>query len=454
MEKGVTPFYDGAVQSASCIGRLPTELLQHSLNLSVAEIRQGHEPWHVYARIAELRLVCTRWMAAIDSYPSLWTLLTNRLSPLLVSVVLQKSGTLPLDIDLSCMAHSETSPPLHYLNTAPRLAGRWRSLNIRWFLEDREDEGLQNFLHTPAPQLKALTIDTFSGVPSRINLFDNVAPNLDSITIRHAMPNWSSFVMRGLKRLLVATVMAKTRDFENIVQVLAASPNMRELQIRGWLPKRSDLLEKPRVAPKPVALDFLQSLTLRVVPSSWANVLLEVIRLPRHCSLDILLEIPLTQGPISEPLKHLRARIVGSPLMKVVLDVRERFLSIGLRCEGTDEVGEASVEFRNPTATAFHPSDALQLWQRSLAEISQEVQTSGVTVHITMSTGVFRNPDSFDVNHFLESALKLVDEHLPSVYKASIAGPNIQQIFEYMTSQTFPNLSDLEVLEADSISWE
>ncbi|KAG8914062.1 hypothetical protein FRC00_000910 [Tulasnella sp. 408] len=455
MEKRITFLTHDIAKPAPYLHRLPIELLQHLLCLAVAEIRQGHEPWHVYSRIAELRLVCTHWLAAIDSYPLFWTLLTNRLSPLLVSIVLQKSGTLPLHIDLSYIARSDTNPPFHYVNTVISLARRWSSLNIRWFSEEEEEgveEALRNVLLTPAPQLKELAFDGFSDVPGGVSLFDDVAPNLDSITTRHAVPNWSSFVMRGLRKLAVVTVVPKASDLENLVQVLAASPNMEELHIRGWIPRSGSIPENHRVKLEPIALDCLHSLTLRVFPSSWANALLEAIRFPHRCSMDIALELPSAQAPLSELLKHLKTRLAGSSLMGVVLDARERFLSIVLMCQGTDEVGEASVMFRYPTGMAFLTSDTLLLWQSSLAEITEAVQASGIPVHLVMSVSLSQTPNSID--HPMTTALKLADESLPSVHKASISGSNIQQFFQYITLPTFPNLSDLEVSEAETVSWE
>ncbi|KIO21179.1 hypothetical protein M407DRAFT_29172 [Tulasnella calospora MUT 4182] len=350
------------------------------------------------------------------------------------------------------MAYAGATPPFDYINLVIGLAGRWRSLNIRWFPEDEEDEALRNVLLTPAPQLKELVFDGFSDVPSRASLFDNVAPNLDSITTRGALPNLSSFVMRGLKELAVLTVVPRAGDFENLVQALSASPNMEELKVREWIPTSGSLPENLHVELKPIVLDFLHSLTLRVLPLPWANALLEAIQLPRHCSVNIFLEVPSAQAALSEPLKHLRTRLVGSPLMNVRLDVRERSLSVGLRCEGTDEVGEVSVMLRYRTRPAVHPSDALQLWQRSLAEITEAVQVSGIPVHIKMSDSFFQNTDSID--HPMTTALKLVDKLLPSVYKVTIAGTNIQQFLEYITFPTFLNLSDLEVLEVQTTLWE
>ncbi|KAG9047995.1 hypothetical protein FS837_001007 [Tulasnella sp. UAMH 9824] len=455
MENRITFLTHHIAEPAAYLHRLPTELLQHLLCLAVTEIRQGHEPWHVYSRIAELRLVCTHWLAAIDSYPLFWTLLTNRLSPLLVSIVLQKSGTLPLHIDLSYIARPDTNPPFHYMNTVISLARRWRSLNIRWYSEEEEEgveEALRNVLLTPAPQLKELVFDGFSDVPGGVSLFDNVAPNLDSITTRHAVPNWSSFAMRGLRKLVVVTVVPKASDFENLVQALAASPNMEELHIRGWIPRSGSLTENPRVNLEPIVLDFLHSLTLRVFPSSWANALLEAIHLPHHCSVDIVLELPSAQAPLSKLLKHLKTRLVGSSLMNVGLDARERFLSIDLMCEGTNEVGEVSVNLRSPTGIAFSTSDTLQLWQSSLAEITEAVHTSGIPAHLAISVSLSRTPNSID--HPMTTALKLADELLPSVYKASITGANIQQFFQYIMVPTFLNLSDLDLLKAETISWE
>lgn len=455
MENRIRFLTHDIAEPAPYLNRIPTELLQHLLCLTVAEIRQGHEPWHVYSRIAELRLVCTHWLAVIDSYPLFWTLLTNRLSPLLVTIVLQKSGTLPLHIDLSYIARPDANPPFHYINTVISLARRWRYLNIRWFSEEGEEgaeEALRNVLLTPAPQLKELVFDGFSDVPSGVSLFDNVAPNLDSITTRHAAPNWSSFVMRGLRKLAVATVVPKATDFENLVQVLAASPNMEELHMRGWIPRSGSLLENPRVKLEPIVLDSLHSLTLRVFPSSWANALLGAIRLPHHCSVDMVLEPPSAQTPLSELLKPLKTRLSGSSLMNVGLDAREWFLSIALVCEGTDEVGKVSVMFRYATGSAFPTFDTLQLWQSSLAAITEAVQASGIPVHLAMAVSLSQTPDSID--HPMTTSSKLADQLLPSVYKASISGTNIQEFLQYITLPTFPNLTDLVVSKAETVSWE
>ncbi|KAG8914063.1 hypothetical protein FRC00_000911 [Tulasnella sp. 408] len=341
MEQTKTLSPHGSTESAPSIHRLPTELLQHLLSLAVADIRQGSQPWRVYSRVTELKLVCTCWMTAIDSYPSFWTLLTNRLSPLVVPIVLQKSGRLPLDIDLVRTKHSSIATLFGYMNTVVNLADRWQLLNIEWFPDYEEDkEALLNLLLTPAPKLKELRFSGFSDTVNTANLFDGVAPNLDTITTAFTVPNWTSFVMKGLRKLAVGAVTVGRRDFESFAQALVASPNMEELQICEWMKGPGGLPEEYPIKLQPITFNFLRSFVL----------------------------------------------------------------------------------------------------------------TSGTRVRLIISTNLLHPPNS--PQDILTSALKLADELLPSVHRATLLGIELQRVMEYVTLSAFPNLAHLEVHGIQRASWE
>ncbi|KAG8952502.1 hypothetical protein FRC04_004562 [Tulasnella sp. 424] len=450
METPKTPLTQGAAEFVPHIHRLPIELFQHLLSLAVAEIRHGDQPWHgYYSRILELRLVCTRWLAVIDSHPSFWTLLTNRLSPSLVSIVLEKSGKLPLDVDL-CAGILWPEPPLHYMSIVTSLAKRWRSLNVLWYHPELK-EALRNLLLTPAPQLKAFSCDFYDDILEKTSLFDDMAPNLDSISLRYVVPNWNSLLMKGLRKLAVSEVFVDVRDFEGLVQVLVASPNMEELEVSGWKQTGRTLPGEPSFKLEPVVLDSLRLFTLRMFPSPWGHKLLEAIRIPQRCAVDIALQLdPSSQPPLSECMKQLQARLTGSSLLKVALEAYEDDSGAGYECRGTDGVGDTSISLRY-TETHLQPSEAFQLWLSSLAEITESVQTSGIPVHISIFSSIPLHPDSSDT---LTSTLRSVDELLPSVYKVSFSGWFIQQLLGYAASPSFPNLFDLEVRGVEAIPWK
>ncbi|KAG8952499.1 hypothetical protein FRC04_004559 [Tulasnella sp. 424] len=450
METTVTPHTQGAVEFAPHIHRFPVELLQHLLSLAVAEIRHGNRPWHVYSRIVELRLVSTRWLAAIDSHPSLWTLLTNRLSPSLVSIVLEKSGKLPLDVDL-CIQSFNTDPPLHYVDIVTSLAERWRSLDIVWH-HPEQDEALRNLLLTPAPRLKAVSIVSFDNdVFGTISLFDNMAPDLDSISTRLVLPNWNWFLMKGLRKLAVGEVFPDVRDFEGLVRVLIASPNMEKLEVRRWKVRDGTRPGEPSFKLEPIVLDSLHLFALHGFPLPWADKLLEAIRIPQRCAVDIELNLdPSSQPPLSKRMEQLQARIAGSSLLKVVFLTDEGISYAKYICHGTDGVGDTSISLQY-AERHLQPSGDFQLWLSSLAEITESVQTSGIPVHITIFSNIPPHPGSPDT---LTSTLKSVDELLPSLYKATFAGSAAGQLLSCTSSPSFPNLSDLEVRAVKVTPWK
>ncbi|KAG8976634.1 hypothetical protein FRC05_003473 [Tulasnella sp. 425] len=449
METSITPLTQDTAEFVPHIHQLPIELLQHLLILAVAEIRHGNQPWRVYSRIVELRLVSTRWLAAIDSHPSFWTLLTNRLKPLLVSTVLERSGTLPLDVDLVCLATFKTDPPLHYMDIVTSLAERWRSLNIVW-IHTEQDEALQNLLLTPAPQLKAVSFECFSDILRTINLFDNIAPDLDSVSTRFFLPNWTWFLMKGLRKLAVGIVKADVRDFEALVQVLVASPNMEELQVRGWRVRGGTVPGEPSFKLEPIVLDSLRLLSLCMLPSPWASKLLEAIRIPQRCAVEIFLDLPSPQASLSRHIKGLQARLTGSSSLKVALEADGSASRADYKCGGTDGVGDTSISFQYYAESAdLEVSGAFQLWLSSLAEITESVR---IPVHISISSDFLPHPGSPD--NLLTSTLKSVDELLPSVYKATFSGSASGQVLSYASSPSFPNLSELEVGGIQVAPWK
>ncbi|KAG8952500.1 hypothetical protein FRC04_004560 [Tulasnella sp. 424] len=452
METSITPLTQGAAGFVPHIHQLPIELFQHLLSLAVAEIRHGDQPWRVYSRIVELRLVCTRWLAVIDSHPSFWTLLTNRLSTSLISIVLEKNGTLPLDVDLFCTTSGNDSPPLHYMNIVTSLAERWRSLNILWHYHDGgQQEALRNLLLTPASQLKAFSFDSGSGILMTINLFDNMTPNLDSFSTRQAIPNWNWLLMKGLRKLAVSSVYVDVRDLEALIRVLIATPNMEELELSGRGQTGGTFPGEPSSKLEPVVLDSLRLFTLRMFPSPWDYMLLEAIRIPQRCAVDIALNLkPSPQFPLSIPMKQLQTRLTGSSLLKVVFVADEDGSSAEYKYYGADGVGDTSISLRYPEGD-YQLSRASQLWQSSLAEITESVQTSGIPVHISIFSNALPRIHSPDA---LTSTLKLVDELLPSVYKATFCGWYIRLFLSYASFPSFPNLSDLEVREVEATPWK
>lgn len=365
----------------------------------------------------------------------------------------RKGGTLPLDIDLLCMGYPGIFTALGYINTVINLAERWQYLNIQWFSAyEGDNKALLNLLRTPAPKLKELQFNGFSNTLNTVNLFDGIAPNLDTITTEFTVPNWTSFVMKGLRKLAVSAVEVGRKDFEDFVQALVASPNMEDLQIRAWVPRSGGLLEESPIKIQPITFKFLRLLALRTFPLTWASALLEAVRIPHLCSMNIVWEVSSSGSPLFEPLQHLRERLTNSSLLNVVLDAPDQCPGVLFECEGTEEAAKSSVAFHYPAGMAFRYTEILQLWQRSLTEIHQSVRASGIRVHLTLSVDLLHPPTS--LQPVLTSTLKLADELLPSVYWFRIRGVELQQVMESVTLLTFPNLAHLEVDGIQRAPWE
>ncbi|KAG8952501.1 hypothetical protein FRC04_004561 [Tulasnella sp. 424] len=336
------------------------------------------------------------------------------------------------------------------MNIVTSLAKRWRSLNILWDYTEQEG-ALRDLLLTPAPQLKAFSFDCFGGILKMISLFDNMTPDLDSFSTRRAVPNWNWLLMNCLRKLAVSGVFVDVRDFEGLVQVLVASPNMEELELSGWREREETLPGEPSLKLEPIAFDSLRLFTLCEFPSPWDHKLLEAIRIPQRCAVDIALKLdPSSQPPLSECMKQLQARLTGSSLLKVALEAYEDDSAAWYECRGTDGVGDTSISLRY-TETHLQPSEAFQLWLSSLAEITESVQTSGIPVHISIFSSIPLHPDSPDT---LTSTLRSVDELLPSVYKATFSGWSIPQFLSYASSPSLPNLSDLVVWDVVEPLWK
>ncbi|KAG9016253.1 hypothetical protein FRB90_003607 [Tulasnella sp. 427] len=426
---------------------LPTELLQELIGFSIADIRHGPQPWTVYKRLAQLRLVSTHWLFAIDSQPSFWTYITNHLSPPVVSIVIQKSGSLPLDIDISTF-HYHTTPIFRYINTVIRLADRWRSLTVQWFPKpEEEDVALENLLLTPAPRLQEFSFDGYSHVPSTINLFDNVAPNLDSITTRLVMPSWNSFLMIGLRKLSIIRVEAELSDLKSLSRVLAVSPRMEELEIVGWI--ASVLSDGLPLSPSPIALDYLRSFALYDLPEGWANALLETIRIPSACTIDLKLDTNSSGEALHQLARHLPARLTESSSLQITVQAYETYQSIAFRCDGNETTGGASIEVGNIVlGTLLLSPNVPRFWGNTLAQVSTHVKASGVPVALALFSSRHDHPD------YMKSAYMSIEEHLPSVAAVALDRWSLQSFLQYETPTSFPNLYDIILTDPEGIPLE
>ncbi|KAG8925409.1 hypothetical protein FRC01_010238 [Tulasnella sp. 417] len=218
------------------MNRLPTEVFQYLLTVISKEIRSGAEPWEVYIPLAQLRLVSSSWMVAIDSHPPLWTLLTNRHGERLFSLALERSGTLPLHIDLCCSADNST---MQHINAVAKLAPRWLSLHISWVAgrSARCEDAVESLLLTPAPQLRTVSFDRLNKIASSLHLFGGAASELETIIMNQSVPNWESLLTWDLKHLAIRWLGgAREKDLEALIQVLGASlpwKNSNSLAGRG-----------------------------------------------------------------------------------------------------------------------------------------------------------------------------------------------------------------------------
>ncbi|TFY66899.1 hypothetical protein EVG20_g4186 [Dentipellis fragilis] len=178
--------------------QIPSEILEHIFADCVHSTSDavGHDHTQCFRSNLEvppwiaITYVCRRWRQISIGYKFLWTHIAGSFSAEWITIFLQRSAPVPLDVDLSLHSWSRQQDLLQLFQAEMH---RVRNLYVRsrFTVSDAEpihrqlDVFVSTFAGTPAPALTSLTIDIpplrFYDMPSV--LFNTNAPRLQRLSL-------------------------------------------------------------------------------------------------------------------------------------------------------------------------------------------------------------------------------------------------------------------------------
>ncbi|KAG8920140.1 hypothetical protein FRC00_010433, partial [Tulasnella sp. 408] len=215
--------YGGGVTLRS----LPPEILGPVL--SEAPASSWYNPRY-YSSLFKIRSVCKQWMDIVNANPGLWTSIWLASNLNLVKLILIRSKTQLLSVwyDDGLFAGSVSLPESHissFLDLVSSSSRRWKFLDYRasYYAQHERMLGL------PFDELGELNILLSGNIAYTSTL---TAPRLKSIDVHRCSLNWHS--ISGLRSLAIDQ-NTEGPDFDELIAVLRASPDLERLQVeRNW----------------------------------------------------------------------------------------------------------------------------------------------------------------------------------------------------------------------------
>ncbi|KAG9011077.1 hypothetical protein FRB90_007491 [Tulasnella sp. 427] len=264
------------------IHRLPFELLQCIFQhvLQSCELVEEND-----SNLFALLQVCTYWRFIIEHSSQLWSRLSAFQPRAYVLKALGKGWGL---LDISCKACSCEGVPgpksdtLHFLETARRVADRWRCLALEFDKFEKAPpaaiKSIQHLLELPAPNLEALDLqdkDARLEIPE-VELFGGMSPKLKDVRIVRTRCRWSQAAFKGLSSLHLGTL--EFERMEIVLDILRDCPQLQHLTLwrckfvnndSGYilpvsLPNLGELrlkFDTPRMHMAPILKEFLDHLS-------------------------------------------------------------------------------------------------------------------------------------------------------------------------------------------------
>ncbi|KAG8952516.1 hypothetical protein FRC04_004576 [Tulasnella sp. 424] len=251
-----------------------------------------------------------------------------------------------------------------------------------------------------------------------------------------------SFVTSDLRCLVLRWISGvRERDFEGLVQVVAASPGLEELELVGWWPVGPINVVPVR---RDLTLDRLGKLRIRKFPWQWALSLLDATHIPQTCISDISLEVSEAGSQVDgpAPFKLFKTELHQAVSLAITLDKSLPSETVGLACT-TRHASRIEIKF------TWSPSDQPGEGPSSLVgslvdEISKEVQN----LHLPLSLYIaceFPKADHANATEPFLSSLTVADPLLPSVTRVKLKGWSLSLFLEHSKLHQFTNLSTLEI---------
>lgn len=248
----------GGVDHLSPIGSLPQELLAIAIRLSV--LHDG------ISRVDELRLVCCAWRAAIDSCPSLWTVLLGTYSRNQLQRYVNNSGQLPLRIK-----NTRSQQILRLLDICTPHVHRWQSVDLVF----RAVSDLHGLTQS-APLLRSLTLRCPSSAPSSTitGLLGGDTPRLKHILLENVSIPPESGLLSGVVTLKIDS-QSQQPQWSQIENLLTNCPKLAILHLR--FSKRVNRHEVEPTSNNIILLPLLRDINLSIKASTLKKLLLCLI---------------------------------------------------------------------------------------------------------------------------------------------------------------------------------
>ncbi|KAG8928739.1 hypothetical protein FRC01_005415 [Tulasnella sp. 417] len=250
------------------IHRLPPELLCAVIEYTYTE--------GSYKHLFALRSICKLWMEIVDSMPQLWAQIAVHHGADLLSEILRKSTTHPLDV--SCKEDVIRSDldfkeqVAIFLQHVGPSAGRWRSLRYT----ARMDAPHQRILGLPLHNLETLTVKISGNsvkYPDDLN-----APRLRNLDVTRLPLNWGS--LSDLLSLQIdGCIPSPTAD--ELYILLKSSPHLELFKIaRDRASATGSATNLSDVHSTPILLPRLRTLLVIQVPYVFRSCLLDLVEAP------------------------------------------------------------------------------------------------------------------------------------------------------------------------------
>ncbi|KAG9049004.1 hypothetical protein FS837_011478 [Tulasnella sp. UAMH 9824] len=383
--------------------RLSTEIFQYLLTIIFEATRHGSEPWGVYTRMFQLRLVSTAWMVAIDSHPPLWTWLTNRHGEQVFSRVIERSGILPLDIEL------------YY----------WSDDDPVWY--------------TDAVKVQ---LSRAASIAASVHWFDGTAPKLQTVIMVRGLPNWKSFLAWDLKRLEIQLVSEpQEKEFEGLLQVVSASPGLEELELVRWRHKTP--IRRIPSAREVTSLDRLRKVRLDIFPWQWAVPLLETIRIPRSCVSNILVDASREGPPIDAALRVHKRELTQAETVAISLVAKSYSTTMELTCTS---IATESIRFK--VSESKDPYDCYSDGISRALNVIQGLKTPNQNLRVPVDLSITRDFSvhmSAPVDREFSSMMITADPLFPPVTKLRLDSSSQPLFLKHSNWSRFTNLSEIEI---------
>lgn len=259
------------------------QILEHSL-LGSAYSR------NYYVSLWRLRSVSVYWMRSIDGLPSVWTSISSSNTPRMVTVALNNSLDLHLDIEFTCRQAKWSREHLLFASKITPHSRRWRSLTI---VTD-EAPDLSGILSLPAPNLRNLWISCTTESGCGGNLLSGDTLGIRNLYLRRCFLPWDTTYFEDLHSLVLSMGIGGAPVMSRLLTILGSSPNLQRLELDS-----SDMLtDLPGPPVIPIFLTKLSRMRISI-PEEAAAILLQSVVAPQvRLHVEVHIRLPIESTPI------------------------------------------------------------------------------------------------------------------------------------------------------------